>query len=335
MATEYIDFFQLQNDFSKNNIKNIYLLYGEEGYLHNKVIENFKNYYKRTDKSTNFEIFYGENIDINNLINSINVLPLGIDKQVVIIKNYEKIKKAIAKKLDIFLNSGCFQSNNLLILLSCHDKKIPRNISLENIRKTGKIVSLKKPKTFQIKQWIRKKFTESDTGISDEAIYYLQQITDNDMGKINNEIEKILCYLGEDISKIEKKDIINSIYGSEEGNIFNFVDAIGERNTEKSLNILSKLVENGYHPLQLLTMISRQMKLIMQAKLYKVNIKQMQYDLRLPIFVINKIVNQSKYFKLNKIRHTFRLLLNAEKKLKTGYFNPVLVLEQLIIEITE
>jgi len=333
MATKNIDFFQLQRDIDDNNIKSLYLLYGEESYLHNMVVENFKKYFNNKKESVNFEIFYGENINIENLVNSIKILPLGIEKQFVIIKNIEKINKNIVNVINNILSSDNLKDNSLTILLLSYNKKLPRNISLDIINKTGTVVSLKKPKSLQIKAWIKKKINKKRIKITDEAVYCFQQITDNDLGKINNEVEKLFCYLGNDFSEIKKEDIINSVYGSEEGNIFNLVDAIGERDIDKSLIALSKLTENNYHPLPLLAMIYRQMKLIMQAKLYKVNKKRMQEELHLPFFVINNLVNQSKKYEVNKLRDVFRHLLDAEIKLKTGYFNPVLVLEQLVVKI--
>lgn len=333
MTTKQIDFFQLQNDIDNNKIKKVYLLYGEESYLHNMILENFKKYFNNLNESVNFEIFFGENININSLVNSIKILPLGIKRQVVVIKSSEKLNNIIANKINKLFNGENLKDDTLTILLLSYNKTLPKNISLDAINNYGTIVSLKKPKSFQIKQWIKKIMSEKKIRITNEAIYCFQQITDNDLGKINNEIEKLLCYLGNDISEIKEQDIINSVYGSEEGNIFNLVDAIGERDIEKSLNTLSRLTENNYHPLPLLAMISRQIKLIMQAKLYKINKKRMQKELHLPFFVINNIVNQSEKFEVHKLRDVFRHLLDAEIKLKTGYFNPVLVLEQLVVKI--
>jgi len=57
--------------------------------------------------------------------------------------------------------------------------------------------------------------------------------------------------------------------------------------------------------------------------------------LHLPPFVIDKLIKQSQEYRLDKLKSAYRYLLDAEIKLKTGYFNPVLVLEQLVVRITE
>ncbi|MFW6148461.1 MAG: DNA polymerase III subunit delta [Atribacterota bacterium] len=335
MAKQQItDFFQLQKDINSNSLKPIYLLYGEESYLHNIIQDNIKAHFRNGKESVNYEIFYGENIDFNRLINSIKILPLGTEKQVIILKHLEKLSDSYAKKLDFLIKSKSFQDDSVIILIFSLNKKIPTNISLERIKKYGSIVSLKKPKSYQIKQWANQKCRENNLNILPEALYYLQRLTDNDLGRIDNELEKISCYLGKNSSMIKREDIINNFFGSEEVNIFNFVDAIGERKTKLALKLLEKLAENEYHPLSLLAMISRQIKLILRAKLYYGNQEKLKGELHLPPFVIDKLIQQSHKYKLEKLKNIFRHLLDAERKLKTGYFNPVLVLEQLVIEIT-
>lgn len=332
---QIIDFFQLQQDIRSKPLKPIYLMYGEEDYLHNIILDNFKTQFQKNMHSVNFEIFYGENMDFNRLANSLRTLPLGTTKYFIIIKQLEKIKTSFAKKIDLIINNLSFQNDNLTILLSSLNKKMPANISLEKIKQFGIIVSLKKAKSFQIKNWINIKCRENHKEILPEAAYYLQRLTDNNLGQINNEMEKLFCYSGENSDRINKEDVIDSFYGTEAGNIFDFVDAIGERKTQLALQLLKKLGENEYHSLSLLAMISRQIKLILQTKIYHDNQKKLKGELNLPPFVIDKLIKQSQNYHLGKLKIIYQHLLEAEKKLKTGYFNPAIVLEQLVVRITK
>ena len=329
-----LDFFQLKKDIENDLLKPVYLLYGEDNYLHEMVGELIKKYFKKNNKSINYETFYGENLNISNLISSIKTLPLGTDKQIISIKNIDKVNSSNSKKIDLLINNYSFRDNTIILLIFCLTKKMPKNISLKKITQFGQIVNLKKPLLSQVKYWINQKCNEYNIKITPDALYYFQSLTNNDLSKINNELEKIYCYLGNNSQCIKKEDIIKSIYGLEEGNIFNFVDAIGERKTLVALKILRVLERNEYHPLSLLAMINRQMKLIFQAKLYEADQKKLVSELRLPVFVVNNIIRQSHKYKLSRLKNSFRHLLDAEKKLKTGYFDPVLVLEQLVLKIT-
>ncbi len=332
---QIIDYFQLQKVIHSKPLKPIYLLYGEESYLHNIILDNFKNHFGKDKKGVNYETFYGENIDFYRLANALGILPLGSTKQCIIIKQLEKIKAPLAKKIDLLIHSLPFQDDSLTILLLSYTKKMPTNLSLERISQFGTIVSLERPKSSQVKQWINRRCRENHKEISPEAVYYLQRLSDNDLGKINNEMEKLFCYSGENTSRINKEDVVNNFYGTEAGNIFDFVDAIGERKTRVALGLLKKLAESEYHPLSLLSMISRQIRLILQTKRYEGNQKILKGELHLPPFVIDKLIRQSQKYHSNKLNNAYRYLMDAEIKIKTGYFNPVIVLEQLVVKITK
>ena len=72
------DFFQLQKELRDNKpLKWIYLMFGEEGYLQNLILDDFKKYFICKKCHVNYETFYGENIDFVRLVNAMTTLPLG------------------------------------------------------------------------------------------------------------------------------------------------------------------------------------------------------------------------------------------------------------------
>ena len=78
--------------------------------------------------------------DSYNLAASIQTLPLGNNKQCVIIKQFEKIKEPFAEKINILISKLSFKNNDLQLLLFSQDKKIPKNIIIKNIEKYGVLV---------------------------------------------------------------------------------------------------------------------------------------------------------------------------------------------------
>ncbi len=337
MATHLIqfDYFRIMQELDKKPIKPVYLIYGEEEYLHNKVLEGIKDRFQKDNLAVNYETFYGENIDFNGLANSLKTLPLGGGKQCILIKQLDKVKGAAAKQLDHMMNRLSFGDDNFILLLFSFDKKIPGHISLDKIKQFGTIVFLQKLKSFQMKQWITVKCQENHKEISPEAVYYLQGLTDNDLAQVENELQKLFSYSGEGSSRISKDDIIHIFYGNAAANIFDFVDAIGDRRTDEALYLLHQLEKNEYHPLSLLAMINRQIRLILQVKYYHEDLKKLRGELHLPLFVLNRLIVQSKKYQLYELKETYPILLDAEISLKTGYRDPVTVLEQLVVSITE
>ncbi len=337
MATKYttLNYFSLLREIEHDSIKPIYLIYGEESYLHNMVVDRFKTYFAKNNQNVNYETFSGEDLDFNRLANSLQTLPLGAMRQCIIIKQLEKVKSSISQRLDDLLSHLPLGDKNLLILLFSNEKQIPKYISLEKIKQKGAITALPKLKPFQIKQWIRRKCQEGHKEITEEAIYYLQRLTENDLSQINNELEKLFCFLGNTATRINKDEVIDDFYGLQAGNIFDFVDAVGERKTKDALSLLRKLEESDYHPLSLLAMINRQIRLILQTKLSSGDLKKLEREINLPPFVIKKLIGQSQKYELNELKKAYSYLLDAEISLKSDSTPSMVVLEQLVVNITE
>ncbi len=332
-----IDFFQFKSQIQKKSLKPNYLFYGEADYLQNFAIDSVRKYFLDKNHKVNFEYYYGESLVFERLVNSIKILPLGYEKQVVIIKNIEKIKTVYTDKLNILIKEQPFKNNDIYILLFTLDNKLSKNTPVGEINKNGLVIKLQKPKNYQAKQWIDLICKINNKEISSEAVFYLQKITDNNLSQIENELEKVFLYLESEPSKhkISLEHLLKTFYGSETNNIFEFVDAIGERKTVLAIKMLRYLKDNDNHPLILLSMIYRQIKLLLQIKICNDDYKKIKGELHLPLFIIDKMVKQSQNYSIGRLKNSYRFLLEAEKKLKTGYFDPVLILEQLIIRITK
>ena len=81
-----IDYNTMIKEIERNIIKPIYLIYGEEGYLHKIVLDKIREQFSRQKKLVNYETFYGENLDFNRLLNSLQTLSLGVGVQCIIIR---------------------------------------------------------------------------------------------------------------------------------------------------------------------------------------------------------------------------------------------------------
>lgn len=337
MAKNYtfLNYYQLRkNIFNNKKLNPIYLIFGEAAFLQHEIYNDFKKCLDKDNVNVNYELHYGDNFDFKTFANSVRTLPLGKQKNCVIIKEIEKIKPALLKKLNSFIKSLALNDENTLILFFSLQKKIPDGLDLEKIKQHGIISNLQKMKPFQVREWIKLKCKENNTKLSNEAIYYLQRITGNELGLVKNELDKIFCYLDSKSHNIEKEDIAKTIYGSESSNIFDFVDAIGEKREELAIHSLRNILNNKeYHALQILKMINRQMKLILQTLKYNDNQNKLREDLSLPYFVVNKLIKQSNFYCVDECKKAFNLLLDAEIKMKTGNFDPAFILEQLVIKI--
>ena len=81
-----------------------------------------------------------------------------------------------------------------------------------------------------------------------------------------NELEKLIAFVGER-SVIEEKDVEAVVGKTREDSIFDLTAALAEKNAKAALLALKALLDQGIHHLMILTMISREIRLLLQASL--------------------------------------------------------------------
>lgn len=197
--------------------------------------------------------------------------------------------------------------------------------------------------------------------MSPSAWVALGKKTGFDFRRSMSELEKLISYVGER-PIIDKNDVEEAVGRTKEDEIFALTNALGEKNNLAALDALKNLLNQGNHHLVILTMISREIRLLLQArtlvdsgKLPKFN-HSMEYgwfqNVLYPIFgelntsAVKReglIFSQHPYSVYNSLRNSIRFtterlialteeLLNLERSLKTsGTSNPQLLLENFLI----
>lgn len=116
-------------------------------------------------------------------------------------------------------------------------------------------------------------------------------------------------------AKIESFDI-NKV-------IFKFLDILRPGNTRVILQAWNRLLELEYEPEYVLTMLARQIRLLIQAKSGPSYLKLTPYPKKL-------ILAQANFFTLNQLLDLHKDLYNLDKRLKTGL--STLPIEQLLLQ---
>jgi len=313
----------------------VYLFYGEENYLKEDILKKLRN--RLTDpayRELNYKVFYGEKLSINEVINDLETLPLISEHKLVVIKEAEKINKNDEVKLINYFNRLSLK-NNFSTLIIIYKESSPNKELITAIKKVGVVSNFSITNKAKLTLWINSKFRQSNKKITQEGLFYLQSIIGSDLGRLFNEIEKIDIYT-KDKKVIEKEDVMISIGGSESVNIFKVLDSIGDKDIKSAIEGLVKLNQGNLHHLSIFAMLYRQIKLILQTKLLLAggfNFKEIEKKLKLPYFVTEKIIKQSKKYTFKEICKSYELLNIADLELKDSPKEPKIILEELVVNI--
>ena len=203
-----------------------------------------------------------------------------------------------------------------------------------------KISPLAEVKTFpllrgkDLKEWIRQRVKKEGGDITPQAVDLLAELIGGDLWAMDGEIRKLLLY--NQARSISVDDVRQLVSHVQEASIFALVDAVAEGRTESAQRILHRLYDEGVAPTYILVMITRQFRLIAQARDLGKGLSRLQIQDRLGLkqsYVVDKTLSQAKLYDFEGVKRAYDKLLETDLAIKTGKYSDKLALELLVTEL--
>jgi len=203
-----------------------------------------------------------------------------------------------------------------------------------------KISPLAEVKTFpllrgkDLKEWIRQRVKKEGGDITPQAVDLLAELIGGDLWAMDGEIRKLLLY--NQARSISVDDVRQLVSHVQEASIFALVDAVAEGRTESAQRILHRLYDEGVAPTYILVMITRQFRLIAQARDLGKGLSRLQIQDRLGLkqsYVVDKTLSQAKLYDFEDVKRAYDKLLETDLAIKTGKYSDKLALELLVTEL--
>lgn len=229
------------NDIKNGNTKPIYCLMGEEPYyidVISKYIE--ENVLSEAEKSFNQVVLYGRDITIDDIVSAAKRYPMMAEKQVVIVKEAQDLSRTIENLTPYAKNPT---PSTVLVLCYKYKKLDERKSLAKAIRKTGVLFESKKLYEDKIPDWIKSVLAVKGYTITVKGAQMLVEFLGTDLGKINNELEKLQLVLKPG-AQITPEIIEENIGISKDFNNFELVKAIGSKDKKKGFAIIQYFAQN-------------------------------------------------------------------------------------------
>lgn len=181
-----------------------------------------------------------------------------------------------------------------------------------------------------VEQRAKAKGARLEAGVADELATFIG----TDLRVIDSELEKLSLHAGS--RAITHADVRLMVPYAQQANIFNMVDALGNRQTQQAFRLLSQLHNEGAHPLYLLTMIVRQYRILLQVKeLARQGLGQdaIAQQLGLHTFPTGKAMAQAQRYTEQQLASIYDRLLDTDVAIKTGRMEALLALNLLVVEL--
>ena len=326
----------------------LYILYGQDDFSLNQALEEIKaGLGDREMVATNTTRLEGQRVTLSELRNNCDAAPFLSSNRLVIVDGLlgrfeEKQSKPRPGKgksgnglgewesLDSYIK----QMSETTVLVLVDGEVKGNNPLLKKLAPLAEVKAFPLLKGKSLEAWIRKRVKEEGGDIAPQAVKLLGELIGGDLWAMDGEIQKLLLYSQE--RPISENDVRQLVSCIQEANIFALVDAVAEGRIELTQRILHRLYDEGVAPIYILTMITRQFRLIALARDLEKGLSRLQIQDRLGLkssYALAKTLSQAKLYDFEGIRRAYDKLLQTDLAIKTGKYGDRLALELLVTEL--
>ena len=318
----------------------LYILFGADDFsLRERLEELKKGWGDEESLAINTTLFEAQQLTLSQLINACNTAPFLGKNRLVIVEGLlsrfeprgERYLEGEWKALGEYI--ARMPATTQLTLI---DYKISKdNPLLRLLAPTSRVEQFPPLKGAKLQQWIRSRVAKCGGSISPQAVKLLTELAGESLWILANEIEKLCLYaLGK---RIEEEEVRQVTSYAREANVFAMVDALMERRTPTAMQLLHQLLAEGLAPPYLLFMITRQLRLMVQAKELipqRLSAAEIQEQLGLPSnYPIDRLLRQAASYPMPRLIEVYHKLLETDMAIKTGRWKDELALDLLLAEV--
>jgi DNA polymerase-3 subunit delta len=318
----------------KQGIGTLYLFVGAEDFLIDQCIKHIVDALVPPEmRGFNLDVLYGTRDEAKDVVAHASSYPMMGERRVVLVKEFERLVLAesardiVARYLQHPLESTC------LVLVAAEPDF--RRKPFPELKKTATVISCDPLYDNQVPSWIAAMVHARDKEASPEACRLLQAYVGNSLRSIDNELDKLLIYVG-DRKEIKEEDIAAVVGASRGFTVFDLQNCIGRKDTKEAITVLGRMMQAGESPQMIIVMLTRfftTLLKITELKRRQVAESQFAAELRISPYFLRQYIEFQSNFPQGHIERAFHALLAADAALKTSAGDPRIVMDLLVYSL--
>jgi len=310
-----------------NQVTMILIVYGDDAFRSQEKVMQLKSAFQQKHDPTGMNLSHfvmGEkNVSSGDVVQAMTTLPFLSKHRMIIVRDLVDS----VKKDDLALWDTAFarvpESTIVLLWESKSVDAVEKKLLFKSLKTRSDIKLYPLPVLVGslLTQWIKDRCTSLGGKIEAQALRALIERIGSDLWQMHHEIEKLVAF-----SKgktITESDVQNLVQANFEGKIFDLVDALSKKETQRALRLLEEERGAGSDDYYLMSMFSRQIRLLLGARAVldefpRADKSMIAKELDVHPFVASKLVAQAKNFSLSQLLDAHDQLYAFDRDMKRG-----------------
>ena len=295
-------------DLKNKELKNIYLLYGEEAFLKQQNMNWLLKYLMPEDDGMNFARFDGKKAEVEAIIDFADTMPLFADHRVVLVTDSGFFKNGNAE-----LNDYIKHLPETTYLIFVEKEASGVTALFKTVKELGRVVAYNEMTEDEIRIQVLRILKREGKQMRGSTFSYLLMKTGTDMMNIASELEKLICYtLGREEITVED------------------IDAVTTARIEEHVFVLTNA-----KPMGIISLLAGQFNRMLRVKDLRsigMDQKQIEAKLKMKAFAVQENGRLASRFSMEELKEAIEDCVKAEEAIKTGRMSDRLSVETLIIK---
>ncbi|MEO0895114.1 MAG: DNA polymerase III subunit delta [Bacteroidota bacterium] len=241
-----MDFRSIMSDIKAGKIKPVYYLHGEEGFFIDKIVKALDEpgvVLNPGEESFNREVLYGPDTNISKIVNACRSFPMMATHRLVILKEAHRLNKADNEKLTKYLEQAVAST---VFIMVYKDRKAGLNkAGVAAVKKVGVDFHAKKLYERDVQGVVDGMLKDSGFQLEPGLASILVTNLGLNLNLIENELDKMFVLLkATKQSKLSKEFVYEMINVDKEFNVFELVNALSLRQSNRAHMIIDRLSRN-------------------------------------------------------------------------------------------
>lgn len=326
-----VDQQKLYKDLESKKFQSIYFLFGDEPYLLNQCVDRFK--FAVLDENTtdfNYSLFYSSDAEITTIIDTVETLPVFTSHRLIILKNAHELKDSELIQLEPILENPV-ESSVFVIFAEKVDK---RKKAIKILLDKAVCVEFKKPYDNEVPRWILHLAKNLGLTVATDAVHRLHRLVGNNLSELDSQLQKIQQFIGTK-TNVEIGDVNSVVSFSREENIFDFTNAIGQKDRVKALEQLVSLLDQGQSEVGIVHLLSRHIRILLTVRSgmdQGFGGAKLASLAQVSSYFIESYCNQARVWPPRKLEDALMVMHETDKALKSSPVSSHIWLENMVLK---
>lgn len=324
---------RLKSELKEGHLRNLYLLYGDEAYLKDALAARIESMAADDAGAEPEKVRFEKGMtpeDLNQAVNTNSFF--GNGKFILCVNTGIFREKGKSGGFEELL--GNISSGNCIVF--SEESVDFKNKLFVEMNKAGYAYKIDLRKSGELSKYIAGRFKKLKKRISYDNINLFIEYSGNSLVDIESDIEKIVTYMGTK-SDVKKEYIVNLCSGTRQYKIYEMLDGIFNKNTEKSYNLMRELLDDKI-PVQVL-LVSIHGRLMELAEVRDAMDRGrdpvvIRNNKQVADFILKLLRRQASKFTLGNLQKSILMAADTDVKIKTGEISGISGIEILVNQLS-